>query len=127
MIEDFLGEVAMGIDETDAFTGRNIGQNQIAEERALPHSAFADQKKMLAPVRPRDAKERCPAPDTSVTNMADAIGINHAPEPNPRPINFISAVKKDEIKKRQTLCFCEPLRGMGLALERERFIALVPQ
>jgi hypothetical protein len=94
MVENFLGEVAMGIDETNAFAGRNVLQDQIAKKSALAHTTFTDQKQMLAPVRSTDAERACPAPDTPVTNMANAIRINHAPEPNPRPINLILLVKK---------------------------------
>jgi hypothetical protein len=94
MVEDFFREVAMRIDETDAFAGSDVPQNQIAKKCALPHTTFTDQKQMLAPIRSTDAERVCPAPDTPMTNMADAIRINHAPEPNPRPINLILLVKK---------------------------------
>jgi hypothetical protein len=46
-----------------------------------------------------------------MTNMADAIRINHAPEPNPRPINLILLVKKMRSKSGKRCVFASRSGG----------------
>jgi hypothetical protein len=46
-----------------------------------------------------------------MTNMAHAIRINHAPEPNPRPINLISLVKKMRSKSGKRCVFASRSGG----------------
>jgi len=62
VLEEFLGQIPMRVDEADAVAQRDVLEDQVPEQRTLAATGFADDVNMLALVNGRNAKKAADRP-----------------------------------------------------------------
>src|SRR4051812_18051370 len=70
MIEQFLGQITVGIDQADAVAGGDVLHDQIPEQRSFSRACFSDHINVVTAIRRGDAEKRgLAAPTLSISNV----------------------------------------------------------
>jgi len=107
MVEKFIGQIAVRVDDADAFTGFDVLENQIPEKRRFASPGFSDHVDVLTPVGTSKTERFSPAPNISCSRLYDVIAhfLNQTSTPS---FHFRSSVK---VKCRGNMRFVSELPG----------------
>ena len=87
VIENFFGQIAVGVNQGAAKTICNIAQEEILEERGFASAGLAYEIDVLAAVGMSKRKRFCPAPNFAIPQDCFLVVIKrrHAPEQTSTP------------------------------------------
>jgi hypothetical protein len=96
VVKQFFREIAVWIDDTYAFTGFDVLENEISQQRRLSASSFAEAVHMVPTVSARKTKRLFSSPHVSMTEIDNVVFAFHGSGAN----GYSGAIDFSGLRKR---------------------------
>jgi hypothetical protein len=96
VLQKIYSQITVGVDKPDPFSGFDILDQQIPQQRALACAALPDDIQMLPSINTRKDRRALSAPDGFDTDLHCGIWV-HVAEANPSPVELRSLNGSEEM------------------------------